>query len=147
MQDIFATATVTINAPISQVWRTLTDPQQPRKFMFGPEMITDWKEGSEVVYRGERDGQPFEDKGRIVKVIPEKMLVMTHYNPNEGEPAILEECQAITYDLSEKNGKTIFKLGQDTCANAVAKVDFEKRWPRLVSAAKKMVDGWKAFAL
>ena len=38
-----AKAEATINAPITEVWNALTDPDIIKEYMFGATVISDWK--------------------------------------------------------------------------------------------------------
>ena len=76
-----ATAEAEINAPRSEVWRALTDPDQIEKYMFGSRVETDWKPGSPITWKGEYEGKKFEDKGEILEVVEERRLKLTHFSP------------------------------------------------------------------
>jgi uncharacterized protein YndB with AHSA1/START domain len=73
-----ATASTTINAPASKVWDAMTKPELIKKYLFDTDVISDWKVGSPILYRGEWQGKHFEDKGKILELEPEKRLVSTH---------------------------------------------------------------------
>ena len=49
-------------------------------------MQTDWKVGSPILFRGEWNGQTFEDKGEIVTFEPERELAYSHFSPMMGKP-------------------------------------------------------------
>jgi uncharacterized protein YndB with AHSA1/START domain len=72
-----ARATTTIHASVSKVWQALVNPEIIKQYLFNTDVISDWREGSPVLYRGEWQGKAFEDKGRILKIEPEKVLVST----------------------------------------------------------------------
>ena len=57
-----ATKSIVINAPASRVWEALTDPAQVKQVIWGSEVVSDWKQGSPLIYRGVWEGKPFEDK-------------------------------------------------------------------------------------
>ncbi len=65
-----AKASTTIHAPASNVWDAITKPELIKQYMFGTDVITDWKVGHPIIYRGEWQGKPFEDKGKVLKVEP-----------------------------------------------------------------------------
>ena len=37
---------IIINASLANVWKTLTDPELVRQYLFGTNVFTDWKKGS-----------------------------------------------------------------------------------------------------
>ena len=106
---------ITINAPAKKVWDVLTNPEQTKKYMFGCETVSDWKQGSTLEWKGNYEGKEMVFvKGNIVNIIPEKNLAYTTIDPNntlmEDKP---ENYTRITFELSEKNNNTLLTLTQD----------------------------------
>jgi uncharacterized protein YndB with AHSA1/START domain len=62
-----AKAKTTIHAPISKVWQALVNPEIIKQYLFNTDVISDWKVGSPVTYKGEWEGKAFEDKGEILR--------------------------------------------------------------------------------
>lgn len=56
-KDLIAKASITINAPVAKVWEALVSPAMIKQYMFGTNVVTDWKEGSPIVWRGEWQGK------------------------------------------------------------------------------------------
>lgn len=54
MTDHVATTEIEIDASPAKVWAALTDPEQIKDYMFGSQVDTDWREGSPIVWKGER---------------------------------------------------------------------------------------------
>jgi hypothetical protein len=44
----------------------LIKPEQIKAYMFGSQAVTDWKQGSPIVWRGEDERKTSADKGEIV---------------------------------------------------------------------------------
>ncbi len=104
---------VTINAPRADVWDALTNPDKVKKYMHGTEMSTDWKKGSAIKWTGEWKGKPYEDKGEVLEVEPERMLKYTHWSPMGGSEDKPENYHTLTYVLEGSDGKTTLTLRQD----------------------------------
>ena len=85
-----ASATTTLNVSAAKVWEALTNPELIKHYLFGSEVVSDWKEGSPILYKGTYQGKTFEDKGKVVKIVPEKWLVLTHWSPLSGTPDLPE---------------------------------------------------------
>ena len=43
-----ARASVTINAPVANVWDALVNPEAIKQYMFGTNVTADWQEGSPI---------------------------------------------------------------------------------------------------
>lgn len=104
---------IEIKAPISKVWDTLVNPVQTKKYMFGCETISDWKPGSELLWEGEYEGKKMIFvKGTILDIKPEKFLAYTTIDPNSTIDDKSENYLTVTYQLTEKDNKTIFTVKQ-----------------------------------
>lgn len=141
MNDKFvAKATTMINAPASKVWDAITKPELIKQYLFGTEVVSDWKVGSPIVYRGEWQGKPFEDKGKIIQMEREKSLVSTHYSPLSGVPDVPENYHTVAYHLAEKDGKTEVTITQDNNASEEEKSHSEQNWNQVLQSLKKLLE-------
>ncbi len=139
-KGIVATATATFRAPASRVWDALTQPDLIKRYLFGTDVISDWKVGSPIVYRGEWEGKPFEDKGEILAIEPEKKLVSTHWSPLSGVPDRPENYHTVTYDLVSRGDKTEVTITQDKNASEQEKVHSEENWKAVLVGLKNLLE-------
>ena len=108
-----AVSTVTIAAPIGEVWDALTNPEKVRQYMHGTNLSTDWKEGSPIRWRGEWKGKSYEDKGEVLEVKPQRLLRYTHWSPMGDSEDKPENYHTVTCELAGDDGKTTLTLIQD----------------------------------
>ena len=132
---------VTIDAPAAKVWDALTTPAQIKEWFFGVDTETDWKEGSEIVHRGEWQGKPYEDKGRIVTLDPPRTFVHTHWSPMSGVPDSEENYQEVTWSLTDNDGKTELSVGEVNLSSEDAKSVSDQSWPMVLDNLKKLLEG------
>ena len=135
-----AKATTTIDAPASKVWEALTKPKLIKQYLFGTDVISDWKVGSSITYKGEWQGKPFEDKGKILEMEREKSLVSTHWSPLSGVPDTPENYHTVAYQLSGRDGKTEVTITQDNNASEEEKAESEKIWRQMLEGLKKLLE-------
>jgi uncharacterized protein YndB with AHSA1/START domain len=113
MMSLFIKNSITINAPQSKVWDALVNPEQTKKYMFGCEALSNWQEGSPLLWKGQYEGKEMVFvKGSIVEIRPERFLAYTVIDPNSNIEDIPENYLTITYELTPENGKTVFKVTQ-----------------------------------
>jgi uncharacterized protein YndB with AHSA1/START domain len=142
MNDKFtAKASTTIHAPASKAWEALTKPELIKQYMFGTDVISDWKVGSPITYKGEWQGKSFEDKGKVLEVEREKSLVSTHWSPLSGVPDSPENYHTVSYHLLEKDGKTEVTITQDNNASEEEKVHSEQNWRQVLDGLKRLLEG------
>lgn len=136
-----AKATTTINAPASKVWQALVNPEIIRQYLFDTEVISDWKVGSPITYKGEWEGKPFEDKGKILEIEPEKILKSTHWSPLSGVADSPENYHTVSYTLSDHGDRTEVTIAQDNNASEEEKAHSQKNWETVLAGMKKLLEG------
>jgi uncharacterized protein YndB with AHSA1/START domain len=139
-QELIATATTTIKAPKDKVWNALIKPDLIRQYMFGTEVISDWKPGSSIVWKGSWEGKPYEDKGVIKKIVPGKILQVTHFSPITGLPDIPENYHTLTYELTQEGDSTFISLTQDNNSSEKEKHHSQEMWEALLASLKKLLE-------
>src|SRR5665213_2167517 len=112
-ENLVATSICVMSVPIAKVWMALVTPEIIRQYMFGTEVISDWKENSPIVWKGIWKEKPYEDKGVILKIVPEHLLQCTHFSPLSGVPDVPENYHTLTYELSAEGEHTHLTLSQD----------------------------------
>lgn len=135
-----AKASMLINAPITRVWDAITKPELIKQYLFETEVISDWTEGSSITYRGEWQGRKFEDKGKILKLDPEKQFVSTHWSPLSGVPDAPENYHTVTYDLEARDDKTELTITQDNNASEDEKLHSEENWKAVLVGLKNLLE-------
>jgi activator of HSP90 ATPase len=111
--------TYKINAPLEKVWKALIDPEEIDFWGGGPAEMDDL-EGTEFKLW---DGDIF---GKNLEVKKNAKLVQEWSQDNWTEPS------RVTFDLSEKMGKTLIELTQENIPDA---------------DVKEIEDGWKRYYL
>ena len=140
-QKFIAQATTTINAPVSKVWQALVNPEIIKQYLFNTDVVSDWQVGRPILYRGEWEGKPFEDKGTILEIEPEKRLMSTHWSPLSGVTDSPENYHTVTYILSERSDSTEVTITQDNNATEEEKAHSEKNWQTVLQGMKKLLEG------
>jgi len=140
MSTYVATAECEIEASPEDVWRGLTDPEAIREFMFGSEVQTDWKPGSQITWKGEHKGKSYEDKGEIVTVAPGPLLEVTHFSPLSGQEDKPENYHRVRYELQAADGRTRVRLTQDNSGSAEEAEHSSATWQAMLDGLKKVVE-------
>jgi len=140
-KTLTAQATVTINAPAVRVWKALTDPELIKQYLFGADVMTDWKEGSQIIYKGTYQGKAYEDKGRVLKAEPEKLLLITHWSPLSGTADLPENYHQVSYELKTENGSTHLTITQDNNASKEEQEQNANFWKTVLEGMKKLLEG------
>ncbi len=137
-----AKSVIQINAPASKVWEALTNPNLIKQYLFGTDVTTDWKAGSPITYKGVWEGKPYEDKGTILQIEPEALLVSTYWSAFSGLPDSPEHYQTVRYELKPNGGaKTTVTVTQDNNKSEEEAARAEQNWNMTLESMKKVVEG------
>jgi uncharacterized protein YndB with AHSA1/START domain len=139
-KDHIARASITINAPLAEVWEALVDPDVIKLYMFGTDVVTDWKQGSPIVWQGEWQGKAYQDKGTILEIDQERVLQYSHFSPLSGQPDVLENYHTVTIELSGEGRQTNVSLSQDNNATEQDREHSEKNWQMMLEGLKKLLE-------
>lgn len=138
--DFIAKSTIQINSPAAKVWEALTIPDKIKHYMFGTNVISDWKEGSPIIWKGEWNGKHYEDKGTILKYKPYDLIEYSHFSPISGLPDKPENYHKVKIELSRKGNLTIVSLSQDNNLTEDEREHSEKNWKLMLEGLKKFVE-------
>lgn len=139
-KGLVAKSSISINVPISKVWEALTKPKTIKQYMFGTNVVSDWKVGSSIVWKGEWQGKPYEDKGKILKLEEERTLQYSHFSPLSGKADAPENYHTVTVELSSNGDKTTVSLSQDGNATEEAREHSERNWKMMLDGLKKLLE-------
>ena len=139
--NLIARASITINAPGDKVWNALVDPAAIRQYMFGTTVVSDWHEGSPIVWKGEWQGKPYADKGVILQLKPGRLMQYSHFSPLSGLPDKPENYHRVTVELSAEGNQTHVALAQDNNGSEGERAESEKNWEMMLVTLKKFVEG------
>ena len=129
----------TIHAPVAKVWEALTKPALVKQYFFGSDMITDWKVGSPLQFKGEYNGKLYEDKGVVLEYTPNKSLSFSYLSDWSGLPDTPENYLLVTYSVKEVNGSTELTITQTNYDEEKARHS-EGSWKLVTDGLKNLVE-------
>ena len=125
--------------PLGRCGTRFVNPSVIRQYMFGTNVVSDWKEGSHIVWKGEWEGKKYEDRGVILKLKPQRMISYSHFSPLSGLPDAPENYHTVTIELSPDKNGTRVTLTQDNNPDEEARQHSEKNWAMMLSSLKKVL--------
>jgi uncharacterized protein YndB with AHSA1/START domain len=138
-KGLTAEVSITIHAPVQRVWKALTDPAMIKEYLFGTETISDWKVGSSLRFRGVWEGKPYEDKGTILALEPEKLLKYDYWSSFSGTPDIPENYANVIYSLSATKEGTVVTVTQDGIKTEEARDHSIGNWKMILEGMAKLI--------
>jgi uncharacterized protein YndB with AHSA1/START domain len=138
--DFIAKASIRIDAPSEKVWSALVTPEAIKEYMFGTNVVSNWNEGSSIVWQGEWQGKSYRDKGVILELRPGRKLRYSHFSPLSGLPDKPENYHTVAIELSVEGDHTLVSLTQDNNATEQARAHSEKNWGMMLTGLKKFLE-------
>ncbi len=139
-KNLIARASTTIDAPSAKVWDALVNPASIKHYMFGTDVVSDWRQGSPIVWKGEWQGRPYEDKGVILRLEPGRTLQYSHFSPLSGLPDEPNNYHTVTVNLSTAGNQTRVSLAQDNNATDEEREHSEQNWHMMLAGLKQFVE-------
>jgi len=132
---------ISISASTDKVWEALASPQIIKQYMFGAEVISTWQKGDTVIYRGQWDGHPFEDKGTILEIDPGKILQLSFFSASSGMEDRPENYNLITYEIiPEADGHTTLSITQENNPSQSAADFARENWEMTLNQIKHLLE-------
>jgi uncharacterized protein YndB with AHSA1/START domain len=140
MAGLIAKKTIQINATKRRVWQALTSAADIKKYLFGTDIITDWKEGSPIRWTGEWQGKTYQDKGTVLNVQPEKLLRYTYLSSMSGKEDRPENYATVTTEVTGHDGNVSLTLTQDGNDTEESRKHSEENWQKVLEGIKKVCE-------
>jgi len=136
-QEGRATTSVLLPVPPARVWEAITTPAIIKQYFFGVDVVTDWKVGSPLLFRGSYNGKMFEDKAIILKFEREKTLAWNYWSSFSGLPDKPENYQEVVYTLAPEGAGTRLTVTQACGPDPAQKEHCVSNWNMVFAGLKK----------
>lgn len=140
LKDLMLTKKITFNAPVEAVWDVLTNPEQIKLYLFGTKAISDWKEGSPLLFTGEWEGKQYVDKGTILKFEKNRIFQYTYWSSFSPLPDAPENYSVLTFTVSPNGKSTDLSLEQKGFVDETAFNHSAENWESVMKTMKEIVE-------
>jgi uncharacterized protein YndB with AHSA1/START domain len=107
------TSRIMIHAPANRVWDAITKPELVKQWQYGSDLLTDWQVGSDIRFHSEWEGKVFEQWGKVLDVVPYKLIRYTLFAPRPGLEDKPENYFVMSYVLNEEGNNTLLAIEQN----------------------------------
>lgn len=111
---------VFFKASAEKVWDLLINPEMTKQYMFGCELISDWKIGSTVHWKGKTENgeEVTYVKGEVLEYEEGKKVTSTTFDPNSGMTDTPNNYVILTYELQPIENGTLLTITQGDFSKA-----------------------------
>lgn len=138
-KNLIVNITKKFDQPVPKVWDALTDKEKVKQYFFGTEVTTDWQPGSDIVFKGEWEGNKYEDKGKILECEQGKKIKYSHLSSFSNLPDDPENYSIVTYEINSEGDSTILRVTQKGFKDEKSRDDSVKGWNFVLDNMKKLL--------
>lgn len=139
-KELISKSSIDINASSPKIWEALVKPEIAKKYFFGAEIVTDWKVGSPITFKGEFNGNKYEEKGVLLNIEPSAQLQYSHWSNFDGLPDEPENYRTWTFDINENDGITKLSISEDNIPTEKQKNRSDEFWKEVLQKIKHIVE-------
>jgi len=143
-ETFVARVSLTINASREKVWDALVNPETIKQYMPVTNVVSEWREGSPIVWKSEFQGKAFEVKGRVLRHEPEQLLEYEHSRPilrSSGAVRSPENYQRVTIELSAEGAQTHVSVIEQDNITKWELEHSEGSWRMVLHGMKALLEG------
>jgi uncharacterized protein YndB with AHSA1/START domain len=139
----FVNRTITINAPTSEVWQAITNPDLLREWRSPDKTSTvtsDWQAGRPIVFEGTWDRRKYFDQGTILQFEPERALEYNIWSKRARLPDAPENYTVVRFTLTPNEGGTTLNLTHTNFQNEAIYGHANFYWATALDRLRKLVE-------
>src|ERR1700741_2063821 len=131
---------ISVKSTPEDVWNALTDPEKTRKYFFNCRVLSNWKVGGDIVFKGRMFLIiPIELRGKIVAIEPKRFLNYTLANSSDKKR---NSFSTVAITLSFAQGHTNIAVSDFVGTEDGAQKRYErsqKGWEKILNGLKKLL--------
>ena len=139
-KQLVSESDIQINAAPSDIWEALVNPETASQYFFGAEITTSWKAGNSITFKGEYNGNSYEEKGILLHVEPNVQLQYSHWSHFDGLPDLPENYRTWTFTITEKQGVCYLTISEDNIPTEKQKNRSDEFWQEVLGKIKRIVE-------
>jgi uncharacterized protein YndB with AHSA1/START domain len=144
-ETLVAHVSATINAPRAKVWDAFVNSETIKRYSPATSVVSDWREGSPIVWKAELEGKSLEIRGTVLRLEPPRLLEYSHSRPLFRAPSVIPlENHRVTIELSEVGTQTRVSLIEQGNTSERELAHTEGGWRLALANLKALLEGTAA---
>ena len=140
-KELKVSKSIEINTSKERVWEVLTNPELIAKYLYGTKTITDWKEGSRIIFQGEYEGHKYKDKGNVLSIKPLEVIKYNYWSSFSDTEDRQENYSDIALLIEELEEKRVhFTWRQEGFANEEGYKHSQEGLQELIEKIKEIAE-------
>jgi uncharacterized protein YndB with AHSA1/START domain len=143
-ETLVARVSLTINAPRADVWDALVDPEKIKQYIFVTDVVSEWREGSSIVWKSEFQNKNFEIRGTIRRLESQRLLEFDQSRPIFQSSRATQSSQdfhRVTIELLDEGEQTQISLTERGNTTERELAHSEGGWRMALGNMKALLEG------
>jgi uncharacterized protein YndB with AHSA1/START domain len=142
-ETFIARVSLIINAPRAKVWNALVDPEKIKQYILASDVTSEWRQGNSIVWKSEFNGKPFEIKGTILRLEPERLLEFDQSRPifRPSQVVRTADYHRVTIELADEGAQTHLSLIEQGNATERELAHSQGGWQLALGNMKALLEG------
>jgi len=143
-ETLVAQVSMVINASRPRVWDALVNPETIKRYMPVTSAVSEWREASPIVWTSDFQGKPFEVRGKILRLEPERLLEYDHSLPIFRSSRVTDShqrYQRVTIELRDEGVQTHLSVVEHGNKNRREFEHSEGSWRMMLHGMKALLEG------
>ena len=139
-KSISIQTSINIQANKMKIWDALVNPEKIKIYLFGTETISDWTQGSSIIFQGDYQGQKYKDKGIITAIQPGNVLEYLYWTGFSGLEDKEENYALVRFSIEDIQGACKLSLLQKGFVSQQASDHSLKSWEHILLQIKDLAE-------
>lgn len=115
------------------------NPATAKKYFFGADIHSDWKEGSAITFTGKFNGNRYREKGTILQCQPGRLLQYSHWSDLERLPDLPEHYRTWTFRIEPEGAHAVLSVTEDNIPDDTMRARSDDFWSGVLTTIKGIV--------
>ncbi|AXT20506.1 SRPBCC domain-containing protein [Flavobacteriaceae bacterium AU392] len=141
-KNLKVSKSIEINAKTKEVWDALINPEKIKLYLFETEVVTDWKIGNSIVFKGKDNDEKYIDKGTIIENKKEELLKYSYWSEFYKLEDTAKNYALVTYKIQKlTHNKVLLKWEHEGFVNEINQKHSEGLIQEILEQVKKITEG------
>ena len=114
MKTLKHVSSILLDVTKEKLWDLLTAPEWTEKYMYNCKVISDFKVGSSIEWKGEFQGVNAYLVGEVLAIEPKRFLKYSTIDPSYSDATVIENYIHVSYELREQNNSLLLTVVNET---------------------------------
>lgn len=131
---------IEIEASAEKIWDALINPEKINLYLYGTEAISEWKPGAQIIFQGTWEGKPYQDKGYIIDMVPNKLFRYQYWSGFSGLEDKKDKYSEVSFQITPGRNNSLLKLKQQGFTDQRAQAHSLLGWKEVLEIIKEIVE-------